>query len=185
MGTRRPSLGKGLLAGAAAGVAATIVMGQFQSLLATAQKANEKRKKLAEGESEWEIAHEQAQAEQQSASKENSTEVVARKIAEAAGTSIPNEKRKAAGEAIHYAFGTLMGLVYASTAEWVPELAAGGGAAFGTLLFLTADEVAVPAFRLAPPPTETPVSDQLQYWAAHIVYGVTLETSRNLLRRLL
>lgn len=183
MARRRPSLAKGLLAGAAAGIIATLAMDQFQALLSRAEKAYDKQKKLAAGESEWEIAHEQAQAEQQSAAKEGSTEVVARKLAEAAGTRIPGEKKKAAGQAVHYAFGTVMGLVYSSTAEWLPEVTAGSGAAFGTLLFLTADEVAVPAFQLSAPPTEMPITSHLQYWAAHMVYGATLETARNLLRR--
>jgi hypothetical protein len=183
MSRKRPSLAKGLIAGAAAGIAATLMMDQFQSLLSSAQKATEKHKRMSEGEPEWQIKHDQAQAEQENAAKENSTERAARRIAQAAGTSIANENRKAAGQAVHYGFGTLMGLVYAVTAEWLPDVTAGSGAAFGTLLFLTADEVAVPAFQLSASPTETPISGHLQYWAAHMVYGATLETTRNLVRR--
>ena len=78
-----------------------------------------------------------------------------------------------------------MGVCYSATAEFFPEVATGGGTAFGTLLFLGADEVAVPAFKLSKPPTETPASSQLEHWAAHIVYGGTLELARNVLRRLI
>ena len=46
------------------------------------------------------------------------------------------------------------------------------------------DEVAVPAFQLAPAPTETPATDHLQHWAAHVVYGASLELVRSLVRRI-
>lgn len=182
---RRPSLAKGLLTGVAAGITATLVMDQFLKLAAASQKAAKKHEKRAQGESEWQIAHEQAQQEMKEQSSPDSTELVARKIAKVAGTSIPPEKSKCAGMAVHYTFGTLMGVVYAATAEWLPEVTTGSGTAFGTLLFLGADEVAVPAFHLAPPPTEAPISDQVQHWAAHVVYGGTLELARNILRRLM
>jgi hypothetical protein len=182
---RRPSLAKGLLTGIAAGLAATLVMDQFQNLMAAAQKAAEKHKKLAQGESPWLIANEQVQEEMKQQESEGSTEKVARKLAEAAGETIPRDERKTAGQAVHYTFGTLMGIVYSATAEFYPEVASGGGTAFGTILFLGADEVAVPAFHLSGPPTETPASSHLQHWAAHIVYGGALELSRNILRRLI
>ena len=76
-----------------------------------------------------------------------------------------------------------MGAVYGVTAELVPEVTTGGGTAYGTLLFLAADEVAVPAFQLSPSPTQTPATDHLQHWAAHVVYGGSLELVRSLLRR--
>ena len=76
-----------------------------------------------------------------------------------------------------------MGVVYGVTAEMVPEVTAGGGTAFGTVLFLSADELAVPALRLAPPPTESGATDHLQHWAAHVVYGGGLELVRSLILR--
>ncbi len=179
----RPSVVRGVFAGAVAGCAATLLMNQFQKLSAASQKAAEKHRKLAEGESPWTIAHEQAMAEQKEASQENSTELVARKIAAAAGSEIVPGHEKQAGNAVHFSFGTLMGIVYAVTAEMVPEVTAGGGTAFGTVLFLAADEVAVPALRLAPPPTETAPTDHLQHWAAHVVYGGGVELVRSVVRR--
>jgi uncharacterized membrane protein YagU involved in acid resistance len=141
--------------------------------------------KLAQGESPWEIAHEQVQQEQQAAQQEGSTEIVARKIAEATGKTLDKDKKKTAGQAVHYTFGTLMGIVYGVSAELVPEATTGAGTAFGTLLFLGADEVAVPAFRLSPKPDQTPATDHLQHWAAHVVYGGSLELVRSLLRRVI
>lgn len=185
MRAAKPSVVRGIVTGIAAGVAATLVMDQFLKLSTAGQRAIEKQKKLADNESPWQIAHEQAQKEQEQAEQEGSTEIVARKLAKAAGTSLPKENKKKAGDAVHYTFGTLMGVVYAVSAELLPEVTTGAGTAYGTVLFLAADEVAVPAFQLSPSPTDTPASDHLQHWAAHVVYGGTLELVRNLIRRLM
>jgi len=183
MRAHRPSVLRGIITGATAGIAATLIMDQFLKLISASQKAIEKQVKLAQGNSPWKIAHEQVQQEQQAAQQEDSTEIVARKIANATGKTLDMEHKKTAGQAVHYTFGTLMGIVYGVSAELVPEATTGAGAAFGTLLFLGADEVAVPAFQLSPAPTDTPAKDHLQHWAAHVVYGGSLELVRTLLRR--
>ena len=184
MKKNHPSVVRGIVTGLAAGIAATLVMDQFQKLSSVSQKAAQKQIKLAQGESEWEIAHELVQQEQQAAQQEGSTEKVARKVAEATGTQLDRDRKKSAGQIVHYTFGTLMGVIYAVSAELLPEVTTGAGTAFGTLLFLGADEVAVPAFHLAAPPTDTAATDHLQHWAAHVVYGASLELVRSLLRRL-
>jgi hypothetical protein len=181
----RPSIFRGVVTGIAAGIAATLVMDQFQKLSTAGQKALERQRKLTDHESPWLIAHEQAQKEQEQSKKEDSTEIVARRIAEATGTHLPHEEKKKAGRAVHYAFGTLMGVVYAVSAEAVPEVTTGAGTAFGTLLFLCADEIAVPAFQLSPPLANTHPFDHLQHWASHVVYGGSLEIVRNLITRLM
>ncbi len=183
MRRNKPSIFRGLVTGIAAGIAATLVMDQFLKLSTAGQKSLEKQKKLAEHESPWQIAHEQVQKEQKEAEQEGSTEIVARKLAEATGSHLASDQKKKAGQAVHYTFGTLMGVVYAVSAELIPEVTTGSGTAFGTLLFLSADEVAVPAFQLAPSPADTPTFDHLQHWAAHVVYGGSLELVRNLITR--
>jgi uncharacterized membrane protein YagU involved in acid resistance len=183
MRAKRPSLLRGIITGATAGIAATLIMDQFLKLTSAGQKAVEKQMKLAHGESPWQVAHEQVQQEEQAAQQEGSTEIVARKIASAAGKTLDKEKKKTAGQVVHYTFGTLMGIVYGVSAEFIPEVSTGAGTAFGTILFLGADELAVPAFQLSPAPTETPAKDHLQHWAAHVVYGGSLELVRSLVRR--
>jgi uncharacterized membrane protein (UPF0136 family) len=182
---RKPNVVRGVVTGIAAGLAATLIMDQFQKLTAVGQKAAEKQIRLAHHESEEAIERDQRHKEEEAAQQEDSTEKVARKIAAAAGKDLPQEDRKKAGQAVHYAFGTLMGAFYGVTAELIPEVTTGGGTAYGTLLFLGADEIAVPAFQLSPPPTETAPTDHLQHWAAHVVYGGSLELIRSLLRRLM
>jgi uncharacterized membrane protein YagU involved in acid resistance len=172
-----------VVTGIAAGIAATLIMDQFQKLSSAGQKATEKQLRMAQHESEEAIERDQQQREQAAAQQEGSTEKVARKVATVAGKDLQEQDKKKAGQAVHYAFGTLMGAVYGISAELIPEVTTGGGTAYGTLLFLAADEVAVPAFQLSPPPTETPATDHLQHWAAHVVYGGSLELVRSLLRR--
>lgn len=180
-----PSIGRGILLGAIAGITATVIMDQFLKLASANERFAEKQKKLGEGESDWQIAHERAQKEQQAAQQEGSTEIVAGKIADAMGKPLlAKDNKKRAGQAVHYGFGTLMGVVYGVTSEILPEVTAGGGAGFGTLLFLGAEEVAIPALRLAPPPSTSAPVDRLRHWAAHVVYGGSLELIRSLIRRI-
>jgi hypothetical protein len=181
MRANQPSVLRGIISGGAAGITATLIMDQFFKLTSASQKAVEKQMKLAQGESPWEIAHEQVQQEQQAAQQEDSTEIVARKLAKATGKTLDKEQTKTAGRVVHYTFGTLMGIVYGVSAELIPEATTGAGTAFGTLLYLGADEVAVPAFQLSP--AQAPATDRLQHWVAHVVYGGSLELVRSLLRR--
>ncbi|RZU43216.1 DUF1440 domain-containing protein [Edaphobacter modestus] len=178
-----PNVFRGVVTGITAGIAATLIMDQFLKLTSAGQKAAEKQVRLAHHESKEAIERDQRQKEEEAAQQEGSTEKVARKIASVAGKELPQQDKKKAGQAVHYAFGTLMGAVYGVTAELVPEVTTGGGTAYGTLLFLAADEVAVPAFQLSPSPAQTPAPDHLQHWAAHVVYGGSLELVRSLLRR--
>jgi putative membrane protein len=182
---QKPNVFRGAVTGITAGIAATLIMDQFQKLTSAGQKAVEKQVRLAHHESQEAIERDQRQREEEASRQEGSTEKVARKIAEVTGSNLPEEKRKQAGQAVHYAFGTLMGAVYGVTSELVPEVTTGGGTAYGTLLFLAADEVAVPAFQLSLPPNETAPTDHLQHWAAHVVYGGSLELVRSLIRRLM
>jgi putative membrane protein len=177
-------LARALTIGAVSGLAATLVMDQFFKLASSSKRAIEKQEKLAEGESPWTIAHEQVEEQQESEQQEDSTEVLARKVSEAAGHHLSPEQKKIAGRAVHFSFGTLMGIVYSTAAEYYPETKLAGGLAYGTLLFLTADEIAVPAFRLSPPPTQTTAANHLQHWVGHLVYGGTLELCRKALRRM-
>lgn len=185
MRSKKPSVLRGVVTGVAAGLAATIVMDQFQKLSSAGQKAAEKQLQLSHGVSEEQIRHQQEQIEQEAAQQEDSTEIVARKIAEVTGNQLNPDEKKIAGQAVHYGFGTLMGVVYAVSAELLPEVTTGAGTAFGTLLFLGAHEVAAPAFQLAPPPSDAAPSDHLQHWASHVVYGGSLELIRSLLKRVL
>ena len=97
---------------------------------------------------------------------------------------LPEERRDVAGKAVHYAFGTLVGGVYGAVAEMSPDVIARlGGVPFGMAVWLLADEIALPALKLAEGPKQVPVKQHATALASHFVYGATTDGVRRLLRR--
>jgi putative membrane protein len=183
---KKPCLWKGIVAGVAGGIAATIVMDEVQKAIARGTDELDRRKRLAQGESEGSIATKQAEKAKSEVDEENSTGAVARKLTHAVtGHILTADEEKTGGSLVHYGFGTSMGILYGVAAEYVPEATAGGGTAFGTLLWLGADEIAVPSLGLASAPQDVPVASHVNHWALHIAYGATAELVRSLVRRLL
>ena len=186
MSKSKATIWKGMVAGLAAGVAATLAMDQFQKGATNAANAANAASRRAQGQSEGRIATEQHQTQAEQQNDEGSIGKVARVVVQAAtGKTLYGEQKQQAGLVVHYTFGTLMGVLYGVLAECFPPVSSGGGSAYGTLLFLGADEIAVPTLGLSPAPIDTPASSHLQHWAAHIVYGTTAELVRGGVRRLL
>lgn len=168
----KQKLWKGLVAGGAAGLAASLAMNQFQNLWSIAsKKLNHNGKESS------------SQSEEQS---EDATMKAAGKLAEIAGRRLSLADKKKAGPIIHYAFGTGMGALYGTIMELGPrdlrrhEFLSGIG--FGSMLFAGADEIAVPAAGLASPPKEVPASSHLYALASHVVYGLTTGAVRKAVR---
>lgn len=157
---------KGIVAGAVAGVAATFVMSKFQGRFA----------KLAQED----------QNHQSNEKGEPSTVQVADRVSVAVtGEHLPQGQKEKAGNLVHYGFGTLMGAAYGAAAEYVPAARSGFGSAFGSALFVGADEIGVPLAGLSKPPQETPARLDLYAWASHLVYGAALEGTRLAVRKAL
>ncbi len=114
---------------------------------------------------------------------EPATEKAAAKIAKAAtGQGLAAAKKPAAGEAVHYAFGAVLGGVYGIAAESLSAVTTGGGSVFGVTVALVVDDTIVPALGLAPPAGQSPPSTHAYAMASHIVFGFALEAARRLLR---
>jgi hypothetical protein len=92
-------------------------------------------------------------------------------------------EKEFAAEAVHYSFGTAMGGLYGVAAEVAPASTKASGMGFGTVLWLIADEVAVPMFGLSGPPTKYPLSSHFQALMSHLVYGFTTEVVRRTILR--
>ena len=84
----------------------------------------------------------------------------------------------------HYAFGAAMGGLYGAFYEISPATRQMGGAAFGTAVWATVDETALPLLRLSGPTTERPPERHARALAAHMVFGVTTEIVRRGVRTL-
>ncbi len=157
---------KGIAAGAVAGFAATYVMTKFQSSFSKLARQDEEN-----------------QSEDQD---DPSTVKVADHVSVAAtGKHIPDDQKETAGNLVHYGFGTLMGAAYGAIAEYAAAARSGFGSAFGSALFVGADEIGVPLAGLSKPPQETPARLHLYAWASHLVYGAALEGTRLAVRKAL
>ena len=172
----KQKLWKGLVAGGAAGLAASLAMNQFQNLWSKTSKK---------------LGHDGQQESSSRSGEENedATMKVVAKVAEIGGYHLSREPEKKAGPIVHYAFGTGMGALYGTIMELGPrklrrhELLSGVG--FGSLLFAGADEIAVSAAGLSGPPREYPLSSHVYALASHLVYGLTTGAIRKVVRAVL
>ena len=85
----------------------------------------------------------------------------------------------------HYAIGAAMGGLYGAFYEISPATRQMGGAAFGTAIWATVDETALPLLRLSGPTAEHPPERHARALAAHMVFGATTEIVRRGVRALL
>ncbi len=156
---------KGAVAGLVGGIVATVVMGGFQSLLSALAEEEKKSKKKKE---------------------EPATVKAAEEISEAVlDHKLTKSEKELAGEAMHYAMGATSGLIYGVAAEIAPISTVGAGLPFGAAVWLVADDIVVPALGLSKPVTEFPLSTHAYALSSHLVYGLTTDIVRRVVRDLL
>ncbi|MEO8430120.1 MAG: DUF1440 domain-containing protein [Acidobacteriota bacterium] len=178
----RDDLWKGAAAGFVGGVVASFVMNRFQEVWTIA----------AVGPSRLPFHFEQGGQIKKSArhrpwsleKSESATSKAAGALSKGLlGRSLGRRQRRRTGSALHYLFGGVTGALYGAAAERVPSVAAVRGAAFGAGVWLLADEISVPAAKLAKTPEKYPVSAHAQSLAAHFVYGAVTEAVRGAMRK--
>lgn len=160
---------KGALAGLVAGLVASLAMNQFQAVAS----------KLMAGDGDdddgGDYGSDEAPATTKAADRV-STLITGKPVAE--------PSKAAAGNAVHYALGALLGTAYGVAAEFRPSVTKGFGTSFGMSTFALLDEVAVPATGLGAAPTETSAAMHGYSAASHLVFGGVTEAVRAGLRRL-
>lgn len=161
---------KSAAAGAVAGLVAAAVMGPLHKALAKAAT------KVTKEEGEQQSGEQQGDDATVKAAKAISRNVF--------GTELPERHKKWAGPAVHFGLGALLGATYGVLAEAYPISRSGWGSAYGTAVWLGADEIAVPKLGLAKPLEETPIGSQLAALGAHLVYGATTDVVRGALMRI-
>ncbi|HYH00550.1 MAG TPA: DUF1440 domain-containing protein [Terriglobales bacterium] len=180
---------KNILAGAIGGLVASWVMNRYQELQ---NKAVQSIKKAAQSEKRSVVTMEQRAAvgsqerwerPQPQPEVQERQEPTTVKIAEIISINVLrhrlNERQKRIAEPIvHYSFGTLMGAWYGVLSELTPLATMGRGTLYGAAVWLGADEIALPALKLANSPFEYPLSVHASALSAHAVYGITLDTVR-------
>ncbi|HUB81089.1 MAG TPA: DUF1440 domain-containing protein [Bryobacteraceae bacterium] len=155
---------KGLIAGALGGLAASWTMTQFQVRLSRAL----------------------GQSHPHGDEEEDATEKTAQMVSSALlHHELSGDEKKAAAPVVHYAYGTGIGVLYGGLVQKQAAATSGFGTGYGAAIWAIGDEIAVPLLGLSKKASETPVSQHLQYLAAHLVYGVTLEGVRRLALKML
>lgn len=165
-----PDLLKGIIAGIAGGLLASLAMEQFQNgwtKVSEALRRDEEKKP----------AKSRAKPATVKAADAIAQQVVGRKVRKA--------QQKFAGEAVHYAMGGVSGALYGGLTELAPTVAAGQGLPFGAAVWLIADEISVPALGLSKPPTRISLATHAYALASHFVYGAVTEAVRRAVRSVL
>jgi|SRR5579875_4192117 len=177
----RQNLAAGLIVGAVSGLAASWLMLRF--IQGPGFRIQESLKSSDEHYSDTVAATQRQQQGQPE------PETVTMQAADTFASHAPNgrhlsrtEKEQAA-TAVHYVFGTAMGVAYGIAAEYTTLPTLAYGSLFGTVLWASTDLWSVPAVGFAKWPSEEPAAAHLSHWLAHLVYATGMETTRRLLRR--
>jgi putative membrane protein len=86
-------------------------------------------------------------------------------------------------DAFRWGLGAAAGATYGALAEFYPEATSRHGAGFGLALEAVTHEAALPALGLAAEPEDQSAREQGSEIASYLVYGVTTELVRRLVRR--
>ena len=161
---------KGAFVGIIAGLAATVVMTEYQNLLSAMSEEEKKKKSKNKKKEETEPA----------------TVKAAKMISESAfDHKLTKKEKEIAGPAMHYAMGATSGAIYGIASELAPLTTSGAGLPFGAAVWLIADDIAIPALGLSKSPTEYPLSTHAYALSSHLVYGLTTDLVRRFLLKLL
>jgi hypothetical protein len=169
----RRNSAKGAIAGFLAGLVGAWAMNQYSALLERLRAARSAQ--LASG------AASSGRSGDEDATV-RAAEAISRRVAHHALT--PAEKTLA-GPAVHYAMGALNGALYGGAAELAPRLSLGRGLGFAVALWFGADEALVPFLRLSRPAVAYPLRTHARALGAHVVYGLTTDLLRRIVRNVL
>jgi putative membrane protein len=99
-----------------------------------------------------------------------------------AGHPLDPGQQQLVSAAIHFGFGTVTGAIYGAAAEFAPIVKIGFGAGFALVLQVTTHESMLPLLGLDDPPWKQPFRDQAGEIFTHLIYGVTVEAIRRMIR---
>lgn len=100
-----------------------------------------------------------------------------------AGDTLTPVTKARFSEGLRWGLGASAGAAYGAVAEFYPEATARHGASFGLALEALSHEAALPALGLAVEPEEQTAREHGSEITSYLVYGVTAELVRKLVRR--
>jgi uncharacterized protein DUF1440 len=169
-GRGEPNVAAGMFAGFVGGLAATWAMNRFQALWSKAVEGFHSRSAAgSEDARDWQERHDGG----------NANELFAQAVAtRTIDRRLTRDELKIAAPVVHFAFGSTTGALYGGLAEVMPSARAFAGTAYGTAVWIGADEIAVPAFGLSKRNGEFPPEAHVQAFASHLVFGFVTEIVR-------
>ena len=176
---RQPNLVFGACAGAAAGLVGSWAMVRFNHLIAPDTGRSDKpgdrhahrRLTARPNDTDGTIPDEPGSIQ--------TARVVAEPIL---GRRLSQAEADTAGPLMHYLFGATVGALYGAAAEMDASATRGGGVPYGITVWLIADEIGMHAAGFATKPTDYPLSRHAAALGTHIVFGLTVEAVRRLIR---
>jgi hypothetical protein len=173
---REPDPLKGAIAGFVGGLVGTWFMSEYQGMWSKWIDGAEPQSAGGRHDArDWEEKNEDDNANEQAA------QAVARRTV---GRELTERELEVAAPLVHYAFGGSVSAAYGIFAEHAPWASGGVGTGFGTLVWVGADEIAMPVIGWSKP-QRYPLRDHLQSFTSHLVFGLTTELARRGVRRLL
>jgi uncharacterized membrane protein YagU involved in acid resistance len=134
------------------------------------------------GESQSAGGKHDARVWQEKSEGTNANEQASQALAEATiGRELTEKELEVAAPTMHYAFGGGAGMLYGAIAEQAPWVTAGAGTAYGTAVWLGADELAMPLIGWSHPQRH-PAEAHLQSFTAHLVFGLATGITFRLVR---
>lgn len=100
------------------------------------------------------------------------------------GRPLTVPEKEVGGPIMHYLFGAAVGALYGAAAETDRSMTRAAGIPYGVAVWLIADEIGMHAAGFATKPADYPVSRHAATLATHIVFGISVETVRRLMRGL-
>ncbi len=179
---------KGLAAGLVGGLVASVVMNGFQELLSKLLGEEERShgaQSLQKGAPQSGIGR-----ELQKQGRDDARDDAAMRLGNAISVGVFDHEltqgeKDTAGTALHYAYGISMAGFYGAAAELAPFVTAGAGLPYGASIWAFADEGVVPALGLSKASEEYPFLVHAYALASHLVYGLTTELVRRVVRETL
>lgn len=202
MDAREASVWKGLVAGMAGGLAGSAVIGLLQSMRADKPKLSQKihrdlshlgqppGRRHVRMASHPAVLETMKQPPPEVAAESSVEEPAAVALAEAVSQKVlhrhPTENElKVSAPAIQYALGAAIGAAYGMAAEFAPVTAVAQGSLMGTGVAIAKEEIIKPALGLSKNPLQQPVSAHAWEMWTHLVFGVTCDSVRRLVRAML
>jgi putative membrane protein len=176
---------KGLEAGVVGGLAASVVMNPFQTVwacLAGDRARSHGAQSLQQGAPDRGVSREWRRPGSED-KQDDSVMRPGNAISSLVSDRDLRAREHAAGSALHYDYGISTCGAYGAAAERWPGITAGPGLPMGAFVWLTADEIAVPAHGLSKSAAQYPPSIHAYALTSHLVYGLTTELVCRAVRR--